>query len=117
MVLICLPKDSVPKVNDWWNRIFIDKWIHAGMFGLLSLLCILPIKDNKSFPIKKRKALILFISLTVSIWGLVTECIQLYIPGRSFDLLDWGADSLGVLIVWIYTTLILKNQAKGLPVG
>jgi VanZ family protein len=35
----------------------------------------------------------------VAIWGLATEFIQKYfVPGRSFDLLDFAADSTGAFL-------------------
>lgn len=111
MTLICLPKDKVPKVNDWWNLIFIDKWIHAGLFGIQTLLLIVPFMNNKSVALKKNKTIYSWIAIGVCIWGLITECIQLNIPGRSFDWLDWAADSLGVLIIWIYMKVTLKKSS------
>ncbi len=34
--------------------------------------------------------------------GLAIEIIQYFIPGRSFSLADWLADSLGVLLVLLF---------------
>ena len=80
----------------------IDKWIHAGLFGIQTILLFVPFIKNKSIPLNKNKILFTFIAAAVCMWGLVTECIQLYIPGRSFDLLDWAADSLGVGLAYAF---------------
>lgn len=103
MTLICLPKDKVPRVNDWWNQIYIDKWIHAGLFGLQAFLLIVPFLKLKTMSMVKKKNSFTWIAIGVCVWGLVTECIQLYIPGRSFDLMDWAADSLGVGLVYFFS--------------
>jgi len=37
------------------------------------------------------------------VWGLATEFIQkFFIPGRAFDLLDWLADSVGAVLVYVF---------------
>jgi VanZ family protein len=50
--------------------------------------------------------------LAASFWGLSTEFIQLLVPGRSFELWDWFADSLGVLISFIYIYWKFKQSNK-----
>jgi VanZ family protein len=43
------------------------------------------------------------IAIATSIWGLTTEFIQKYLViNRSFDLLDWAADSVGAVVACIY---------------
>lgn len=100
MVLICLPGQEFPEIDGWsaWlKRIYFDKWAHAGMFGVMMFLFALPFK-SADLPEKKKKSIYLFIAVLTCIWGLITEIIQLYVPFRSFDLLDWAADSFGTII-------------------
>lgn len=100
LVLICLPGQEFPAMDGWsvWlEKIFFDKWVHAGIFGVMMLLFALPFK-SADLQEAKKKSIYLLIALLICIWGLVTECIQLYVPFRSFDLLDWAADSLGTVI-------------------
>ena len=77
--------------------------MHAGVFAILGFLFCLPFhKSGLSKP--ERKSYFIKIALSVSIWGLTTEFIQKYIAvGRSFDLLDWTADSIGALIAFLIT--------------
>ncbi|MBC7888802.1 MAG: VanZ family protein [Ferruginibacter sp.] len=94
LVLLCLPGKDIPS-NNWFDKIYFDKWVHAGIFGLLALLFMLPFALS---PLEDREKLQYFIRIAIatSIWGLTTEFIQKYcVSGRSFDLLDWLADSLG----------------------
>jgi VanZ family protein len=103
-ILVTLPEDELPKTNNWeWIEfIYLDKWVHIFMFFVLTFLLLLPVAQSNMYMQQKRHYFIR-ICLAASIWGLTTEYIQLfYIPSRSFDLLDWGADSIGILIAFIY---------------
>ena len=40
LVLLCLPGKDIPGTS-WLDKIFFDKWVHAGIFGLLALLFML----------------------------------------------------------------------------
>ncbi len=106
LILICLPGKVFPKVKPWFEELDFDKIIHITMFGILNLLFVSPLfKSDLNLSNKKKS--ILFITLFFIGWGFITECIQLFVPKRSFDLLDWLADSIGILIVyWFYSKKI-----------
>ena len=98
LVLMCLPGDDLPKVADWMSAIYFDKWVHIGLFFVLSFL-FMHATDKTEKTAKSKWAHFLKIALALSVWGLTTEFIQkFFIPGRSFDLLDWAADSAGILL-------------------
>ncbi len=101
MIIICLPKKDLPEVSDWFERIYFDKWVHAGMFGVLTFLVLFPFRSTSSNRTKFLN-LVAIVAVAISCWGFVTECIQLYVPGRSFDLIDWAADSIGVFLAALY---------------
>ena len=109
LILICLPGDDLPKVGDWMSAIYFDKWVHVGMFSVLAFLFMIPFCKSDMTRINKW-SFIIKIAMSVSIWGLTTEFIQkFFIPGRSFDLLDWAADSVGVVLaVFVCRKLYLK---------
>ena len=102
LILICLPGDDLPKADDWMDAIFFDKWVHAVLFCMLAFLFMMPIcKSNTSN--KNKWSSIIKIALAASVWGLTTEFIQkFFIHGRAFDLLDWAADGVGVIIAIIF---------------
>jgi hypothetical protein len=83
MVLLFTPGNDLPEVGDWFARINFDKFIHMGVFGLLTFLFMFPI-------------------------GLVQKY---FIPGRSFDLLDWAADSIGAAVAWLFCRKVYLKQA------
>lgn len=98
LVLICLPGSKIPSVETWLNDIYFDKWVHTGLFAGLTFLFIYPMsKLDLTVSVKKNSAI--KIAIAAWVWALTTEFIQKYfIPDRSFDIFDWAADSLGILI-------------------
>ena len=110
LVLICLPGKEIPKI-DWLTGINFDKLVHIGVFALLAVLFCWPFY-NSSFGNKDRLRYFIKIAIATSIWGLTTEFIQRFlISGRSFDLLDWAADSIGALIAfWFCKKKFIKSK-------
>jgi glycopeptide antibiotics resistance protein len=101
IVLTCMPGDDVPKVG-WLNMIYFDKWVHAGMFGGLTFLFCMPFYKS-AFSSAERLNYFIKIAISASIFGLAIEFIQRYFTtGRSFDLFDWAADSVGALIAFLF---------------
>ncbi len=102
LILVALPESDLPNTHSWFQFSFFDKWVHAIMFGFLTFLFLLPVAESSMFTKLKRHYFIR-ICLSICIWGLTTEFIQkFFVPSRSFDLLDWAADSAGILIAFIY---------------
>lgn len=99
LLLICIPGSNFPS-SGLLSKIYFDKWVHIAMFGILTFLfCWAFYKLNLS----KQQLLNRFtkIAIAVSLWGLTTEFIQkFYISGREFELFDWLADSIGVLLAY-----------------
>ena len=107
-MLICLPGGDVTGLDPWIYKLHPDKLIHAIMFGVMGWLFILPFYKS-DFAHDKKVRIFILITCLICIWGFITECIQLYIPSRDFDLLDWGADTLGAFIAFL---LIRKSVEK-----
>lgn len=98
-VLLFLPGKDLPETDDWMSAIYFDKWVHAGIFGILSLSWLYPAwKANKkngfNYSGWRNGLLIALIS-----WALISECIQyFFVPSRQFDVGDIAADVAGTLI-------------------
>ena len=102
LVLIYLPGDSLPTTKEWMQITFLDKWVHALMFALLTFLFLLPVAESSMYRQQKRHYFTR-ICISAVIWGLTTEYMQgFYVFTRSFDLVDWAADIAGVLIAYLY---------------
>ncbi len=110
LILICLPGSTFPKTDDWLDKIFFDKWVHAGLFAILAFLWMKPYV-NSTLPKQTILQTIFRIALSVSIWGLATEFIQKHFAvHRSFDLWDWAADSAGALLAFIVSKKMMVKK-------
>ncbi len=112
LVLTCLPGSDIPKIR-WLDSIYFDKWVHAGMFGGLTLLFSFPFYKS-NFSSRQRLHYFIKIAMAASVWGLTIEFIQKYfIVGRSFDLLDWAADTLGAVIAfWLCRKKFIQKKDR-----
>lgn len=100
LFLISLPKEDVPEPEGWWGwmkKIYVDKWVHTIIFCILAWLFMRPFLRS-SLDTKLKWQYVIRISIAVCAWGGATELIQLFVPGRTCDLLDFIADSLGAII-------------------
>lgn len=83
-----------------------DKVNHFGAYGLLSVFLYLNLYfQNKFFILKKNPAI--FTVIIASIYGALDEIHQIYVPGRSAELLDWIADLSGYIVAVIITGYLL----------
>lgn len=106
-----LPVSSLPSVD------VSDKLKHFGaFFGLSVLLSLTLIYQNKVLLLKKY---FLVAALIISsVYGLLDEIHQSFIPGRNSEFLDWFADSLGAVAgVFIISYLLKKFKYLPKPVN
>jgi VanZ family protein len=90
-VLLCLPGSALPKEN-WFDKIWLDKWIHILLFLIMVYLWCQYI----SKPGGKKSRYFRQIAIYFFIYGIVMELVQkFFIPNRSFDVKDVLADGLG----------------------
>ena len=92
--LMLLPAQDLPQINIW------DKAEHAGTFFSLMALAALAYYQKYS---PQRLALLLIA------YGIAIECIQFFIPSRSFSVLDIVADTTGVLPAWWLATRLKSS--------
>lgn len=72
-----------------------DKFGHAGLFGLLTVLSIVAFKF-KSFGVGKVK--VYYGLVLVLLFAVVEELSQIFFPSRTFDLADLAADMAGMFV-------------------
>lgn len=90
---------------------FMDKVMHAGVYGILAGLCFWALHA----PTQRRAWLSLVLA---SLYGASDEFHQWFVPGRTPDVWDWVADSLGAamlagLALWWLRTKPTNSFAKG----
>lgn len=102
-ILITLPGKDIPKSN-FLDEINVDKLVHMSIFGLLAVLFCWPFYKS-SVPSEKRLIYFIVVALLTIAWGYTTELIQKLRPelGRTYDLYDWAADSIGAIIGFIFS--------------
>jgi len=95
-----------------------DKLAHVGVYGVLGALVYLALLHQAKFPFLIRNA---FLASTFlgSAYGVTDELHQLFVPGRSCDILDWTADTIGVIvgILVIRRALHWYERRKSAPVS
>lgn len=116
-ILTLTPGSDIPKVG-WLDKIKnFDKVVHAGLFGGLTFLFCLPY-FNFPFSYYQKTNHFIRISLAAIIWGITIEFLQrFFVPGRSFDLADWIADSIGVLIAFWVCRKIVKHSTNAMEMN
>jgi VanZ family protein len=72
-----------------------DKLFHAGAFGILGFL-LLAAQPRQAQGYNWQQVGISV--LIASLYGLSDEIHQYFVPGRSNEILDWVADTVGALI-------------------
>lgn len=106
--LLLMPSADLPDSRDWLDKIFFDKWVHAGFFLLLCLLFMLPLL-HKINTKKYRVQLWAGIAICGSAWGYGVELLQkYYIPSRSYELGDWAADTIGCILAFLLYVFYLQ---------
>ena len=101
LFLTSLPGNDLPDLE------ISDKIEHVLAFwGLAVLLKVALVIQNKYSDLKKHSSL--FALIIIMVYAAFDELHQLYIPGRSCDILDWTADVSGAIIAVLFISVILK---------
>ncbi|MBE0572716.1 MAG: VanZ family protein [Ignavibacteriaceae bacterium] len=100
-ILTILPGDGAVKSNS------PDKFYHFAAYGLFSFILYFTLFfQNKILLLKKYTAA--FTILFASLFGVLNEFNQIFIPGRSANIYDVIANFIGSLV----TVLIIKFSLK-----
>lgn len=112
LVLIWIPGHDLPH-SEFLFKIDFDKFVHVGIFGLLAVLFCWPLFKT-AIPRNKKIAYFIAIAILTSAFGYCTELIQKYwAEGRSYDLMDWLADTGGALAAFIFCRIyFIRKENK-----
>lgn len=101
LIVLFMPGGNFPEMNNWLTRLYPDKWIHVFLFGTQVFLLNRPV-GLSDFPGSKKKHTFVVTGVAVCAWGLITEFLQKqFVPGRDFEIADWGADTLGCFLAFV----------------
>lgn len=101
-ILLTIPGNEFPK-STWSSNIWLDKWVHIGLFLVLVIAWCRAYAANKTESNHRRKIFIR-ISLSGFAYGILMEIVQQYfIPFRAFEMGDILADGIGAGIGYLYS--------------
>ena len=86
---------------------YVDKVAHFGAYALLGALLAFA-ADRSRLPV------IAAVAIGV-MYGASDEIHQMYVPGRSPDVLDWAADAAGVAAACFLYTRWRSRRASAMP--
>jgi VanZ family protein len=106
MIFYLSTRSSFPTPPFWFEN--IDKVVHAILFGTLSVFIYFALFAGHRLRFIYAALLAIFIS---SAYGGSDEIHQIWTAGRTSDLHDWIADTLGACIVFVFV-LIPKRKPR-----
>ncbi len=105
--ILLLIGTSLP-TNDLPSVAISDKFKHFGAFFGLSILLALTLHYQNKFLLLKKYFLAAALIIT-SLYGILDEIHQSFIPGRYNEFLDWVADSLGAIAGILLVFYVMKK--------
>ena len=99
LIAAVIPGLSLPPIP----KFGVDKVAHSTEFAVLAVL----VYRSLSHSPLSRNAVILGIS-GIFLWSLMTELIQIPIPGRYCDIMDMLANLIGILVV--FCVVVVKKM-------
>ena len=108
-ILFCLPGNKFPE-KAWFEKIFLDKWAHIGLFAVMVVLWCLPFLHR--IQVRSRlHNLFIWIAITFIGYGIIIEFVQEnFIPNRTFGIDDMVADALGCGLGFLFAKKQLKQK-------
>ena len=91
-VVVILIGTSWPAIRVGADGLGLDKLAHFTAYSVLSALVLRATRTPFAWPTFAR------VAIAVSLFGMVDEWHQSFIPGRSMSFADWIADSFGALV-------------------
>ena len=105
-ILTSIPGKSIPKLLGG-----VDKLKHFGAYFVLSILLGFSLHLQNRFP-KLSKRWMVFTLIITSIYGLLDEGHQIFIPGRAFDWWDLVADVAGSILGIFIVKIIIAQKSN-----
>lgn len=93
-LLLCLPGTAFPGAT-WFSKIWLDKWVHLALFGMMVLLWNFGATSLALKPFRLRQVFVMVTVMAVA-YGVAMEYIQAnFIPHRAFDIWDIAMNTVG----------------------
>jgi len=95
---------SLPDIAD------LDKFLHAGIYGVLAASTLFAVQGNRWRA--RPRVVAVFVVLFCVLYGLSDEWHQSFVPGRTPDILDLAADTVGaaiMVLLWLRCPWCTRN--------
>ena len=113
LILSAIPGNYIPEVSDFWSWLGPDKLAHFALYGGLSFLWLLGLKQyHYKYPRLSYQWLVV---LAGTVFGILLEWMQENVfTGRDGNIYDAAANMLGLMLglamFHIYNNKKLKHQ-------
>lgn len=97
----------MPQTDLWHEFLNFDKVVHFFIFGVLVFLLIIGLSKQYNYLFLRRNAVSVSIAVGI-IYGVLIEVVQDFIPGRSLEIADIVANTLGCFIGFGLFYLVYK---------
>ena len=112
LLLTGLPGNVFPEIKSFWDWLGPDKVVHLLIFGIQSFLILWGYRTDY-FANKNRKILAVTAIVLTAFYGLLTEVLQRYVfIGRSGNVYDFLADTVGALLGWSLFLIFFRKKIK-----
>ena len=102
-----MPGPDIPTVS-FLDIIYFDKWVHAGLFGMMTIVFYYPFMRS----LRATRKLLIYIAIASALYGVAMEYVQKYFAiDRDFDYYDMIADATGCLIA-CFLLLYFEKRIK-----
>jgi VanZ family protein len=98
-----LPAASMPSFG------VVDKVNHLSAYFILAILLFLTLLFQQKIPLAKNKVAA-YALIICSLYGMLDEVHQIFIPGRSAEFLDLFADILGAGLGVLFMIILVKRS-------
>lgn len=111
LALTLMPGASMPMTNIW-DLFKFDNFAHVFVFFVLTFLTIIGLRKQYTFRVCRFKAVQLGVSVCI-LYGLALEVIQGLVPGRTLEIQDMIANTLGCFVGWgLYFMIYHRCELK-----
>lgn len=107
LILTLTPGKFMPKV-EYWSIMSLDKYVHMSIFFIQVLLVL---RGAKALKILTTRNYFIY-AFIGTLYGVLIECIQQFIPLRSFEVNDMLANMAGALIAAAVFYIFEKVQDR-----
>ncbi|NUM79212.1 VanZ family protein [bacterium] len=97
---------SLPDLGKW----SADKLIHSGVFGILAVFSFIAFRHYGAVKSKSLRWGWTMSFIFCIMYAASDEIHQMYVPNRASEMLDFLADSIGIVVVHVYT-LVFRLKA------